>query len=245
MKRVLIIGATSAIAEAVARLCAARGDALLLAARDARKLQTIAADLAVRGAAGVHTLPFDALAGDALAALVEQAARTLGGIDLALIAHGSLPEQAACEQSVELTRREFELNGLSVIVLCTLLAQKLEAQRRGTLAVISSVAGDRGRASNYVYGAAKAAVSAFLSGLRQRLRPAGVQVLTIKPGFVDTPMTAQFAKNALWASPPLVARDILRAVESGQPQLYTPWFWWWIMAIIRAIPERLFARIKL
>ena len=245
MKRVLIIGATSAIAEQVARLCAARGDALALAARDARKLSNIATDLGVRGGTRVAQLPFDAAATATHQALLEQAIDHLGGLDLVLIAHGSLPDQRACEQSVELLRREFETNALSVLSLCTLLAPYFEQQRSGTIAVISSVAGDRGRASNYVYGAAKAAVTAFLSGLRQRLLPAGVQVLTIKPGFVDTPMTAAFAKSPLWAAPQKVAGDIVRAVDTGRAVIYTPWFWWWIMKIITEIPEWMFKRVKL
>ena len=238
------MGATSAIAEACAREFAARGDALYLVARDNSKLQPIAADLRVRGASAVHTQQVDANAQSLHAAMLDSAAQALGGLDIALIAHGSLPDQAACQNSVDKTVAEFQTNALSAIALCTLIAGRLEQQGSGTLAVISSVAGDRGRASNYVYGAAKAALTAFLSGLRQRLLPAGVNVLTIKPGLVDTPMTAQFKKGALWAAPRQVARDIVRAIEARKPVLYTPWFWWWIMAIIRSIPERIFMRIR-
>lgn len=244
MTRVLIIGATSAMAESVARLYAARGATLALLARDGGKLDIIAADLRVRGAAAVHTQGFDAQDVSALASQVERALQTLGGVDVALIAHGTLSDQAACQQSAAQMRREFDINALSVMSLCTDIANRLEAQRSGTLAVISSVAGDRGRASNYVYGAAKAAVSAFCSGLRQRLAPAGVRVLTIKPGFVDTPMTARFPKGPLWATPQKVAADIVRAIDRGAPVLYTPWFWWGIMAIIRSLPERLFLRLR-
>lgn len=244
MKKVLILGATSAIAEAVARLYATRGVSLVLVARDPQRLQAIAADLRVRGAAAVHTQTLDANQLERHEAALEAAAQALGGIDIALIAHGTLSNQAACQQSAHEMLRELQTNALSVMSLCTHLGNRLEQQRSGTLAVISSVAGDRGRASNYVYGAAKAAVTAFLSGLRQRLAPAGVQVLTIKPGFVDTPMTAQFKKGALWATPQQVALDIVRAVDSGRPVLYTPWFWRWIMLIIRSIPERVFVRLR-
>jgi len=244
MKKILIVGATSAIAEAVARLYAQRGDALALVARNERQLSAIADDLRVRGAAAVHTQLLDANELARHEAALAAAVQALDGLDVALIAHGTLSDQAACQSSVERMLQELQTNALSAMSLCTLLANRFEQQGSGTLAVISSVAGDRGRASNYVYGAAKAALSAFLSGLRQRLAPAGVRVLTIKPGFVDTPMTAQFKKGALWATPQKVAQDIVRAIDSGRPVLYTPWFWWGIMAIIRAIPERIFLRLK-
>ncbi len=165
--------------------------------------------------------------------------------DTVLIAHGTLSDQKACEASVELTLREIDTNALSVVALLTRIANRLEQRRAGTIAVISSVAGDRGRGSNYVYGSAKALVTAFLSGLRQRLGKSGVGVVTIKPGFVDTPMTAAFAKGPLWASPEKVAKGIVRALDRRSDTVYLPGFWWTIMFIIRAIPERLFWRLSL
>jgi len=162
---------------------------------------------------------------------------------VALIAHGTLPDQGACDGSVALSLQEFATNGTSTIALSAALAQRLRAGT--TLAVISSVAGDRGRASNYLYGSAKAAVSTYLSGLGQRLRPAGINVVTIKPGFVDTPMTASFKKGALWAKPGAVASGIVRAIERRQAVAYLPAFWWAIMFIIKSIPEFVFRRIKL
>ena len=242
MHRILIIGATSAIAEATARRYAARGAHLFLVGRDVVRLDAIADDLRLRGGTPfVHTL--DANDTAAHAAMVDAAWRTLGGVDLALIAHGTLPNQSACSASVDVSMREFATNGTSVIALCVVLAQRLQAP--GTLAVISSVAGDRGRASNYLYGSAKAAVTAFTSGLRQALNGSGVNVLTIKPGFVDTPMTASFSKGALWATPDQVARGIEQAVEKRSGVVYLPWFWWWIMRIITHIPEAVFRRIRL
>jgi len=243
--RVLIVGATSAIAEALARRYAAQRACLYLAARHPGRAAAIADDLLVRGAASVKVAAYDATAPDAAAVLVAAAWEALGRIDVALIAHGSLPDQAACATSVALTRRELEVNLLSVIDLLTLLAGRMEAARRGTLAVIGSVAGDRGRQSNYVYGTAKGALAIFLQGLAHRLAPTGVRVLTIKPGFVDTPMTAAFAKGSLWASPERVARDIQRAIGRGTRVLYTPWFWRWIMLVIRLVPTALFHRTKL
>jgi short-subunit dehydrogenase len=245
MKRILIIGATSAIAEACARRFAARGDALFVTGRNRARLQAVADDLQVRGAASVQSHELNAADIERIPAMLEAAAASMGGIDAALIAHGTLSDQAACQESVELLLKEHTVNALSVMALCTELANRFERQRHGVIAVISSVAGDRGRASNYVYGTAKAAVSAFTSGLRQRLFASGVRVVTIKPGFVDTPMTAAFAKGLLWASPATVAGSIVRAMDRGASVLYTPWFWWPIMAIIRAIPESLFRRLKL
>lgn len=242
MQRILIIGATSAIAEATAREYARRGAQLVLVARDAERLDTIAADLRVRGAtAHAHVLDANHTAGHA--AMLDAAWAALGGVDVALIAHGTLPDQAACSASVERSLQEFATNGTSVIALCVALAQRLQAP--ATLAVISSVAGDRGRASNHLYGSAKAAVSAFTSGLRQSLHGSGVNVLTIKPGFVDTPMTAAFRKGALWATPAQVATGIVRAVEKRRAVAYLPWFWWGIMRVITHIPETVFRRIKL
>jgi short-subunit dehydrogenase len=170
----------------------------------------------------------------------------LGIPDIVLVAHGTLPDQAACEKDAELTLREISSNGLSVIALLTLVANHMEGRGAGTIAVISSVAGDRGRASNYVYGAAKSAVSAFCEGLRGRLFGAGVHVLTIKPGFVDSPMTRGLALPALLvASPERVAADILNAIDRKTDTLYTPWFWAPIMLVIKALPSMIFKRLKL
>lgn len=243
MQRVLIIGATSAIAEATARLYAARGVKLFLAGRDVTRLDAIALDLKVRGAIAVDSHAFDANDFTTHDAMLEAAWSMLGNVDVVLIAHGTLPDQAACEASAELALREFTINGTSTIFLSTLLAQRL--QPGATLAVISSVAGDRGRASNYLYGSAKAAVSSFTAGLRQRLHATGINVLTIKPGFVDTPMTQAFKKGALWATPAQVARGIVGAIDRRRSVAYLPWFWWGIMQVIRNIPEFVFRRIKL
>lgn len=245
MRRLIIFGATSAIAEATAREFARRGDAIFLVGRSRERLQAIADDLKVRGASSVAFQTQDLRDGSANEALLDAATTALGGLDAALIAHGTLSDQKACEGSTELFLDEFTTNALSAMMLCTLLANRFEAQRRGVIAVISSVAGDRGRRSNYVYGSAKAAVTAFTSGLRQRLRPAGVDVVTIKPGFVDTPMTAAFKKGALWASPAKVAKEICRAMIAGTPVIYTPGFWRPIMWIIRSIPEFVFRRLSM
>jgi len=244
--RVLIIGATSAIAHAVARRYAGRQAALFLIGRRLPALEANAADLVVRGAEAVGCALLDANDHDRHEAVLAEAWAAYGGFDVALVAHGVLPDQAAAERSVTATLESFDTNAASVIALLTLLANRFEAQGSGVIAVISSPAGDRGRASNYVYGAAKAAVTVFAAGLRHRLHAKGVRVITIVPGFVDTPMTAGIAKTGpLWAAPEQVARDIVRALERGFGVVYTPGFWRWIMSAIRHVPERLFVRTKL
>jgi short-subunit dehydrogenase len=250
--RVAVFGATSAIAEQCARLWAARGARLVLVGRHAARLQATAADLALRGAAQAETLVADFDRLEALPDVVDQALATLGGgFDIALVAHGTLPDQAACERALDATLAALVTNGSSAVGLLHALALAAEHQLDGggpapALAVISSVAGDRGRQSNTTYGAAKALVSAYASGLGQRLAKRGIAVVLIKPGFVDTPMTAAFDKRGpLWASAERVARAIVAAIDARRPLVYVPGFWWAIMTIIRAIPERLFRRLSL
>lgn len=244
-QRILIIGATSAMAEACARLWAARGAQLHLVGRDADRLQAQAADLRTRGAAAVTCGLLDVTDFERHAMVLDAASAELGGVDVVLLAHGTLGDQRAAEQSVSEMLNQIRANGLSVLALLTDLANRLQAQGHGTIAVIGSVAGDRGRQSNYVYGASKALVASFLQGLRNRLHPFGVRVLTIKPGFVDTPMTAHLRKGLLWVSPRRVAGDIVGSIDRGRDVLYTPFFWRWIMLLIRALPETVFKRLKL
>lgn len=245
MKNILIIGATSAIATACARLWVAQGATFFLVGRTAEKLSQVAADLSARGAT-VHTHVLDLTQFDQHAAMLDACYAALGQVDIALVAHGTLPDQKACEQDAQLAVKELNNNGLSVIALLTDLANRTEAKKSGCIAVISSVAGDRGRPSNYLYGAAKGAVTDFCSGLRGRLFKTGVHVLTIKPGFVDTPMTQGLAlPKLLLATPDKVARDIVKAVEKRRDTLYTPWFWRYIMLIIIHIPGAVFKRLSL
>jgi decaprenylphospho-beta-D-erythro-pentofuranosid-2-ulose 2-reductase len=243
--RVLVIGATSAIATEVARQYASNGAFIFLVGRRPDALETAAADLAVRGAAQVDWAPLDA--NDILrhASVLEAAWSKWSGLDVALIAHGVLPDQESSQRSVAETLGTFNTNAGSVIALLTDLANRFEAQRAGVIGVISSPAGERGRASNYVYGAAKAAVTTFASGLRHRLTASRVRVVTILPGFVDTPMTASFKKGPLWASPGRVASDITKALQARNGTLYTPWFWRLIMFAVIHLPQRLFVRTRL
>jgi short-subunit dehydrogenase len=246
MRKIVIIGATSAIAEASARLFAHCGDQLFLVARNQAQLNGITADLKMRGSPIVANFVMDANDFDKHALMLDAARQALGNFDTVLIAHGTLSDQEACQKSVALTMQEIKTNALSVIALLTPVANLFEQQGRGTIVVISSVAGERGRESNYVYGSAKAMVTAFMSGLRQRLHKSGVTVLTIKPGFVATPMTEHLELPArLTASADAVAREIERAINRRKDVVYTPWFWAPIMQIIRGIPEFAFKRTKI
>jgi short-subunit dehydrogenase len=246
MSKILVIGATSTIAEHCARLWASRGEELFLVGRNAELLNRIAVDLNVRGARKVGKFVLDLNNFDDHQVVLDAVDKELGGIDIVLIAHGTLSNQKACEQSVSLTIREITTNALSVIALLTLIANRFEVQGGGTIAVISSVAGDRGRASNYVYGSAKAMVTAFTSGLRQRLHKSGVSVITFKPGFIDTPMTREFKKGILWADATTASVIIDNSIAKSHNQvIYVPGFWQGVMMLINIIPERLFRAIRL
>jgi decaprenylphospho-beta-D-erythro-pentofuranosid-2-ulose 2-reductase len=245
MKKVLIIGATSAIAQEVSKCFAKDSAWLFLVGRNQEKLTVIAEDLRVRGAGKVESLSLDLDVLGLHGELVPTATKALGGLDVALIAHGTLPHQKDCEQNVETTLKEFTTNCISTVSLLTHLANYFEERRGGCIAVITSVAGDRGRQSNYIYGAAKGTISIFLQGMRNRLSKVGVKVLTIKPGFVDTPMTAGLPKNALFADPSVVGKRIFKAILSGEDIVYAPWFWRWIMLVIKVIPESIFKKLQL
>jgi short-subunit dehydrogenase len=245
MKKVLIIGATSSIAEHCARIWAARGDELYLVARNEAHVQTIAADLKVRGASSVAINCVDLNEMDRHVDLLEAAENAMSGVDIVLVAHGTLSNQKSCELSVNQTLQEIQTNALSTVSLLTLIANRFEAKRDGTICVISSVAGDRGRASNYVYGSAKAMVTAFTSGLLQRLQKSNVAVVTIKPGFVDTPMTSEFRKGFLWAKPNVVSALIVKAIDRKKAEVYVPAFWRFVMLMVRLVPSKIFKKIRL
>jgi decaprenylphospho-beta-D-erythro-pentofuranosid-2-ulose 2-reductase len=245
MANILIIGATSAIAKATARCYANRGDSLYLLARNKERLEDLAQDLKVRGAKKVFSQVLDVNNVDEHASLLQQSFEKFTRIDVVLIAHGTLPSQAHCEQDVSLMLQEIHTNGVSTLALLTQISIRLAAQKSGTLAVITSVAGDRGRQSNYVYGAAKRMVSTFLQGLRNRLHKDGVNVLDIKPGFVDSPMTKNFPKGMLWAQPETIAKLIIHGIDTKKTTLYAPNFWRYIMWIICIIPEVIFRKLSL
>lgn len=241
---VLIIGSHSAIANAAARLYAQRHCQLFLIARNENRLAEQATDLKLQGAETVQTHCLDLLNHEGHQAAVDAAKAALGNIDIALICHGSLPDQQQMESDFESAREALDVNGLTVISLLTRLSPVFKDQGAGTLAVVTSVAGDRGRQPNFVYGAAKAMVSTYLQGLRGKLLPHGVHVLDVRPGLVDSPMTAQFKKGLLWSTPERVAKKIVRSIERKRHTVYAPGYWRIIMLVVRSIPEFIFKRLK-
>ncbi len=243
---IAIFGANADIARAMARLWAVRGARLCLFSRDKKALARLAKDLTLRGASFVATEGFEARNFASHDKLLAHAHKALGGLRVVVLAQGVLPNQKTAEKNFEQARIAWETNFLSVVSLAHAASARME-KKGGVISVFGSVAGDRGRASNYVYGSGKGAVALFLQGLRHRLARAGspLCIQTLKPGFVSTKMTASFRKGALWSSPEHVARVILRAIDSKREQLYVPWLWVAIMAIIRNIPEKIFKRLPL
>lgn len=241
MRRIVVFGATSAIAAPVLTRWAARGDRLHLVARDPARLAAVAAACSGH----VSTQVADFTDTDRAPALVDAARAALGGgIDLALIAHGDLGDQQRSEHDYAEAARLLAVNLLSVVALLIPLADMLERQGAGHIAVMGSVAGDRGRPRNYTYGAAKGALTLYLQGLRSRLYPVGVAVTTLKLGPVDTPMTVDHAKNPLFTTPERLAPAIVRAIDRRSGEVYLPWYWRPILAVVRNTPEPLFQRLR-
>jgi decaprenylphospho-beta-D-erythro-pentofuranosid-2-ulose 2-reductase len=245
-RRVAIMGATSAIAEACARAFAMEGARLFLGGRRAEALAIMASDLKVRGAASVATWAGDLADLMAHPALLEAMQRELGSPEIVLLAWGTLTDQPRAEVEPAYAARELVTNFTAPVALLLGLAPLMPERAGAVIACITSVAGDRGRQSNLVYGAAKGGLQRFLEGLRHRLHPRGIAVLDIRPGFVKTPMTAHLPQGGpLWSTPESIAADILHAIERRRSVLYTPRFWRWVMLVVRALPRPLFHRTSL
>ena len=243
---VLITGATSSIARAVAHRFAEAGYALVLAGRDEGELARDAADLRLRHGVAVRTLAFDATDFAAHPGFVDACLHGGGAaLEGVVVCHGYMAEQDDAARDFSLARRMIDVNYTSAVSVLNLLADYFERRKSGYVCAVSSVAGDRGRGSNYLYGSTKAALSTYLQGLRNRLAKAGVTVVTVKPGFVDTALTFGRPGMFLVATPQRVGADVFRAVRKGRSVVYTPWFWRGIMGIIKAIPEPVFKRMKL
>jgi short-subunit dehydrogenase len=242
-KKILVLGATSGIAEATCRIWAAQGAQLFLVARNPEKLAAVAADLQTRGAAYVGTAVADLDDTAKHAELLAHAVNSLTGMDIALLAHGILGDQPRGEQDFEHAAQVLHTNFVAPVSLLTWLANFCVQRHAGVLAVISSVAGERGRKSNYLYGSSKAGLTAFLAGLRNRVDREGVTVLTIKPGPVATPMTAHM--NIKKADVNTVAAAIVKAIDQRQDNLYVPALFQPIMFVIRNIPDRIFKKLNL
>ncbi len=245
MKKIIILGATSSIALEVQRLLARRGCELLLVARSFQRLVEVQVDLVARGAEQVLTYSADLASIQQHAGILDFARRVFPDFDTVLLAYGSMHDQKDSETSIDVLLEELQVDFVSATAILTLFATDLEGRGAGCLAAITSVAGDRGRRSNYVYGSAKGGLSLFLQGLRSRLYPAGVRVITIKPGPVQTPMTGHMPNAARFADPEQVARDIVHALERRSPEvLYTPKIWRYIMTGVQLVPETIFKRLS-
>ena len=244
-KKILVLGATSGIAEATCRIWAEQGASLFLVARNESKLAAVAADLRTRGASFVDSAVADLDDTDGHPALLANAVNSLGGMDIAYLAHGILGDQPAAEQNFETAAQILHTNFVAPVSLLTWLANFCAQRHAGTLAVISSVAGDRGRKSNYLYGSSKAGLSAFLAGLRNRVDREGVKVVTIKPGPVKTAMTSGMKGQEKFADVHKVAQTIVTAIDKGAETVYVPFQWAPIMFVIRHIPERVFKKLNL
>ena len=245
MPSVLILGATSAIASALAKEFAAHKFDLILGGRDREELSALASDLSLRYGVRTSVLSFDALDtqthASTLQSSLSEAGKALEGVVLCI---GYLGDQAKGQTDWEEARRILETNFTGCVSALNILANHFEPRRAGFICAISSVAGDRGRQSNYLYGAAKAGLTAYLQGLRNRLYPSNVSVITVKPGFVDTRMTYGRPGLFLVASPESVAKGIFKAIAKGKDVVYLPWFWRFIMLIVQSIPEAIFKRMR-
>lgn len=242
--KVILLGATSAIAEATARLYAAEGAALALVGRNGERLEQIATDLRLRGASRVEVVTDDlALTEDAPGRLAAFAQR-IDGADHIVIAYGLLGDQARAEEDFAHAAEIIHTNFTSVAAWCLAAAALLERQGSGALAALGSVAGDRGRRSNCVHGAAKAGTATLVAGLAHRFARRGPRAVVIKVGPTDTPMTAGMAKGALWSTPEQIARVVRAAADRGGTVVYAPWFWRWASLLIRMTPSPIFNRLN-
>lgn len=246
-KRIVIIGATSAIAEQCARLWVTESEAdLILVARNTAKTEQVALDLRVRSPqSNIQVMITDFNEPSKIKALVNKIVSS-GQVDTVLIAHGSLPNQEECQKDIAQCKEEILINGISPVLFVEAFIESMEKNNKGTLAVIGSVAGDRGRKSNYVYGAAKGLVTRYVQGLQHRLANSNVNVVLIKPGPTDTPMTAQLKQQgAVLASVEDVAKNIVTGIEKAKPVIYTPVKWAIIMIIIRNLPRFVFNKMDI
>jgi hypothetical protein len=246
-KKIVIIGATSAIAKYCARLWVKKQPVhLTLVGRDAQRIERVAQDLKVRSPQSeIQVIQAEFLDPTAINVTVANIVQS-GDVDIVLIAHGYLPEQVDCQNDLQVCREALEINGISPVLWAEAFAEQMTKVNHGTIAIISSVAGDRGRKSNYVYGAAKGLVTRYAQGLQHRFAGSGVNVVLIKPGPTDTPMTAHLKGKGVKLAPvEIVAKQIVEGIEAGKPVIYVPGKWWLIMMVIRHLPAIVFNRLDI
>lgn len=245
MNNILIVGSTSGIAREIAKQFAAHGYSLALAGRDVEAVRQQAAELATEYGTYAVAYPFEALQFDRHQSLIDQVRTDCGELEGLILCHGYLGDQHEAQQSMDESRRIFEINFLSCVSLLNIVSTYLEARGHGFICALSSVAGDRGKRSNYIYGAAKGALTVYLQGLRHRLRPSGIHVVTVKPGFVDTRMTQGMASIIPAAKPERVAKGIYWAIVKHKNTVYLPGYWRWIMGVLRCVPDFIFQKLSI
>ena len=242
--RIVIIGASSAIAEHCARLWARAAVELVLVGRDLVRVARVAADLRVRSPQSNVTAIESSFSDPAIIAKLAETLCADRPVDIVLIAHGSLPVQQDCENNLTLACDALETNGVSPVLFAEAFAAQMAQAGRGTIAVIGSVAGDRGRKTNYVYGAAKGMVERYLQGMQHRFASSAIKIVLIKPGPTATPMTAHLPQRGL-ATVDAVARRIVDAIARGEPVVYAPAKWAVIMMVIRHLPRAIFNKLNI
>jgi short-subunit dehydrogenase len=246
-KRIVIIGATSVIAEHCARIWVQKQPAdLTLVGRHETRLERVATDLKARSPQSeLRVMQADFLDTKAIDDLTQKIV-ALGNVDVVLIAHGSLPEQTDCQEDLKACREALDINGISPVLYAEAFAKHMAKANHGTIALIGSVAGDRGRKSNYIYGAAKGLITRYAQGLQHRFARTAIKVILIKPGPTETPMTAHLkGKGAKLAAVDEVAKLIVEGIEAGKPTIYAPGKWWLIMMIIRHLPAIIFNKMNI
>ena len=244
MKNILVIGSTSKIAEACLRLWAIKKCEFFLVARNIKKNEILSESLKNLGARNVYNYTMDLNHLNLHNKMYEDACSKLSNIDLVFIAHGTLPNQSDIQNDEKDILDTINTNALSVINLLTIIAKDFESKKQGHIAILSSVAADRGRESNYIYGSSKAMITVFAEGLGQRLKKSNIDLTIIKPGIIDTPMTNELKKNFLWSSPNKIATKIIKAIEKKRSEVYVPSFWFIIMLIVKFIPNFIFKKLK-
>ena len=243
MPTVLILGASSDMAVAIAKKFASKGYAIQLAARQVHRLQPLQSDLTIRYQQSCDLYEFDALAFNTHAAFFDSLPIKP---DIAICVFGYLGENETARANWQESEKIIHTNYTGAVSILNVISNYFAARKQGAIVGISSVAGERGRQSNYIYGSAKAGFTAYLSGLRNRLFREGVHVVSVQPGFVYTRMTENLALPALLtAKPEAVGETVYKAVVRKQNVVYVKWFWRWIMLIIKSIPECMFKKLKL
>ena len=242
--KILIVGATSAIAIATARRFAIRNPHFCLFARNINKMESVSKDLIIRGAASAKCLSIDLVDQDQQTAKIKEAFSLFKGFDVVLVCYGFLPNQSQCETNIKQINNALDCNALSVLSLLTTLVPYMENSNKATIAVVTSVAGDRGRRSNFIYGSAKAMVSSYLQGLRGKLAKTNISLLEIRPGLVDSPMTSHLPKTRLFSSPDTIGKKIEWGIDKQKTTIYAPGYWRPIMWVVKLMPDKLFMRVK-